>query len=627
MTIQFKKIALLVLFFGLSSCASMQNAETVTQPQPLETVEAQPPAKQRPNVVGPGGDSQELLMPQTDFVPGEEPVSPIVDETQAAEEKTVEREGPLFSLSAQDVEVKTVLLALAKEIEQNIIIEPGVSKKVTVDLKDVTLKEALDNLLHPQRLSWRLEGDFIHVLAQKMETRLFRMNYIITRRQGVSNLQATSGQGTASSTSIGSSGGGSGSLNTGTAGTGSGGNSGTGSGRTFNSLFTSEETDLWREIFFGLKRLVTDASTQSDRPDITQQGASGGLGASTGIGGVSQSQDAETGSEIGAVDETANQAIPVPKEKGFFTINRQAGLIVIKDYPDILIKIAEFLEAVEGSSQRQVFILAKILEVNLRDEFKLGIDWSQVSPINILHDNERGINQQLGNTFNLSKSATTPLGTILQGSAGFFYGLSNTQLNIMIDALGKQGNVSVLSSPKIATLNNQRAVIKVGTEDVFFIPQVVTASQTGTQTTTFIPSSLTIGIVLDVLPQISEDGQVMMNINTSISEKSGERVSPDGRNRIPILDVRESNSVVLAESGQTIVIGGLMKNRKSKNQNQVPLLGDIPLLGRLFQHEQDVDAKTELVIMLTPQVMAGKAIDERLKKEEQRLQKFVLPKS
>ncbi len=619
---------LLILFVGLSSCSSMKEAESVTQPQPLETARTQPPAKQRPSFVGPGGDSQELLMPQTDFVPGTEPVAPVIDGATVLKEKTVERRGPLFSLSAQEVEVKTVLLALAKEIKQNIIIEPGVSKKVTVDLKDVTLKEALDNLLHPQRLSWRIEGDFIHVIPQKMETRLFRMNYIITRRQGVSNLQATSGQGTASTTSIGSSGGNTGNLNTGTAGAGVGGGSGTGSGRTFNNLFTSEETDIWREIFFGLKRLVTDAGAQENRSDITQQAASGGLGAATGIGGVAQNQDSETGSavETEGADPAANQPTSEPKEKGFFTINRQAGIIVIKDYPDVLIKIAEFLEAVEGSAQRQVFILAKILEVNLRDEFKLGIDWSKVSPVTVLHDNDSGVNQQFSDVFNLSKAAANPLGTFIQGSAGFFYGLSNTQLNIMIDALGQQGNVSVLSSPKIATLNNQRAVIKVGTEDVFFIPQIVTASETGTQTTTFIPSSLTIGIVLDVLPQINETGQVMMNINTSISEKSGERVSPDGRNRIPVLDVRESNNVVLAQSGQTIVIGGLMKNSKSKNQNEVPLLGDIPLLGRLFQHEEDIDAKTELVIMLTPQVMVGKAIDEQLRKEEERLQSFVLPK-
>lgn len=310
-----KTFILMTLFAGLSSCASMQEPEVVTQPQPLENaaaVEETPVAKKRPDKVGPGGDSQELLMPQTDFVPGAEDY-PVVEPSPEIAEKTVERKGPLFSLSAQDVEVNTVLLALAKEISQNIIIDPGITKKVTIDLKDVTLKEALDHMLHPLHLDWTQEGDFIHVVPQSMQTRMFKMNYIITRRQGVSNLQATSGQGTASTTSIGASGGSTGGLNTGTAGSGIGGGSGTGSGRTFNNLFTSEETDLWREIYFGLKRLVTDASSQGDRPDITQQSASGGLGAVTGIGGVSQNLDAESGSTL----ETTVQPNQAQREKVF----------------------------------------------------------------------------------------------------------------------------------------------------------------------------------------------------------------------------------------------------------------------------------------------------------------------
>ena len=429
-----KKLLLMTLVAGLSSCASMQGPEAVTQPQPLET--AQTPkatvAKKRPDKVGPGGDSRELLMPQTDFVPGAEP-GPVQEEAPEISGRTVERKGPLFSLAAQDVEVNTVLLSLAQEIKQNIIIDPGIRNKVTIDLKDVTLKEALDHMLHPLHLDWTQEGDFIHVVPRKMQTRMFRMNYIITRRQGVSNLQATSGQGTANTTSIGTSGTGGG-LNTGTAGSGIGGGSSTGSGRTFNNLFTSEETDLWREIYFGLKRLVTDASGQDDRPDITQQAVSGGLGAVTGVGGVSQNLDAESGSTL-QTDGASEQ--PKRGEKGFFTINRQAGIVVVKDYPDVLIKIAEFLEAVEGSAQRQVFILAKILEVNLRDEFKLGIDWSKVSPVSVIHDNDGGVNQQFSDVYNLTRSLNSPLGTFLQGASGFFYGLSNTQINIMIDVLGQ----------------------------------------------------------------------------------------------------------------------------------------------------------------------------------------------
>jgi MSHA biogenesis protein MshL len=120
----------------------------------------------------------------------------------------------------------------------------------------------------------------------------------------------------------------------------------------------------------------------------------------------------------------------------------------------------------------------------------------------------------------------------------------------------------VLSSPKIATLNNQRAVTKVGTNDVFFVPEVTAATATTAAKTVFEVETITIGIILDVVPQINPNGQIMMSINTSITERAGERSSPDGIVVVPILDVRESNNVVLAQHGQTIVIGGLMKTKK-----------------------------------------------------------------
>jgi type II secretory pathway component GspD/PulD (secretin) len=110
-----------------------------------------------------------------------------------------------------------------------------------------------------------------------------------------------------------------------------------------------------------------------------------------------------------------------------------------------------------------------------------------------------------------------------------------------------------------------------------------------------------------------------------VSERAGERISPDGQNAVPILDVRESNNVLMAKSGQTIVIGGLMKNTRQRNNNEVPFLGKIPLLGRLFQHENNLDEKTELVIILTPKVMVGVSIDDRLKKEQDRLGQFIPP--
>ena len=301
-------------------------------------------------------------------------------------------------------------------------------------------------------------------------------------------------------------------------------------------------------------------------------------------------------------------------------------MIMVKDYPEVLMQVAEFLEEVEGSVQRQVFISVKILEVVLNDEFRLGIDWSKVSPFGFIHDSDPDLAVfETPNVTLTRSSGAGPFGAVIAGSNamnGFLYAINDTQVSVLIDALAEQGNVSVLSNPKIATLNNQRAVIKVGTEDVFFLPQIQPATTTAAQVTVFTVSSVTIGIVLDVLPQIAADGRIMMSINTSISEKSGERISPDNLTSIPILDVRESNNVVLTQSGQTIVIGGLIKTTKERNDNDVPFLSKIPLLGYFFQHKEEIDTKTELVIMLTPEVMVGTGIDDRYQQEKNRMEKY-----
>jgi MSHA biogenesis protein MshL len=161
----------------------------------------------------------------------------------------------------------------------------------------------------------------------------------------------------------------------------------------------------------------------------------------------------------------------------------------------------------------------------------LGIDWKQVSPFNI------------GKTNGSLVAKTTITGA---AAANFAYGPSATAIILILDSMSEQGEMSVLSSPKIATLNNQRAVIKIGTEDIFFFAETTAATTTSVAWVEYIPSTITIGIILDVVPQINLNGEIMMSINTTITEQSGERTSPDGINIVPIVYVRESNKVVLA---------------------------------------------------------------------------------
>lgn len=498
-------------------------------------------------------------------------------------------------MSARGVDIKNVLFALSQEIDQNIVIDPNVNKQATVDLKNVTLEEALESLLPPLHLEYTIDKKLIRVRREQMQTRTFFLNYIISKRQGQSVLESSSGS---SGTSAGE-----------TTSSDEGANS-----RSTSGVESSEETDIWTELENGLKSIVTpSASTQASSTASNSSSEDSGLsdavdasgGDSSGLvssllGGAGPSSEVESAS--GSTDESSAAAVQEDEERSFLTINRQAGMILVKDFPDVLFQVAEFIENIEGSIQRQVFIQAKIIEITLNDDYKLGVDWSLVSP------------------FTFSQTASdTATSTNIAGAGSFTYGLANSSFNIVVDALSQQGQVSVLSSPKIATLNNQRAVIKVGTDDIFFTPQVTAGNVNANATTVYEVQTITIGIILDVVPQINPNGQIMMSINTSITEKSGERTSPDNLTVVPIVDVRESNNVVLAQHGQTIVIGGLMKTKKEVDDNSVPLLGAIPYIGDLFHWSNETESKTELVIMLTPEIMAGQAVDTKFNAESSRL--------
>ncbi len=581
---------IIALFLSyLFSCASGKTAKIAKAPVPKKSVPREEPLqslvstqKSRVKVLKDLKEkSNDLALPDSldmVFTQGDLTQKPLKDET-----------GPRFTISAQDVAVKTILFSLSREIDQNILIDPDVNGLVSVDLKDVSLKEALEAVLSPLHIQYTIDPDNIQVEAEHMETRIFHMNYIISTRTGSSNIQSSGGSQISRAGITGSSG-------------------GAGYARTTSNLTSQEVTDLWNEITEGLQSLLTasSTSTQNQAADATIEapttptavvpiGAGGGLTDAGGLPALLK----------GGTDKTQTAAAQQTASGGFSSINRQSGVILVRDYPDVLMKVAEYLEAVEGSSQRQVFIQAKILEIELNG----NLDWTTVSPISIIH--------------NIPTSTTAK--SLIQDSTNLTYGLSNASLNLVVNALAEKGKVSVLSSPKISTLNNQRAIIKVGKEAVFFVPQIIPSTTTSVPTTTFQPATVTVGLVLDVLPQINSNGEIMMSINTSISERTDTATSPDGLNQVPILNVRESSNVVLAQTGQTIIIGGLIQERGRAEIDALPLLSDIPLLGRLFERKIDNTSRSELVIMLTPEVMVGEKIDDRLRadrKQNRNLRSF-----
>lgn len=448
----------------------------------------------------------------------------------------------LFTFSLRDASIRATLMGVAKQTSFNVVVDPDIDGKVTVDLKNVTLTEALDILTDLTGLSYRVKNNIIRVSKPAMESRIFYLQYVHVARTGSAStsaqIQATGGVATAAAGGVVS------------------GVSGGGGGQT---VTTSSNVDIWKQIEDGLPKLL--------------------------------SKDAK------------------------LVVDRNGGNIFVTDFPKVLDRVAQFLEAVEGSIHRQVLIEAKIVEVTLTEEFKLGLDWGAINKAGILKAQGASPISQLGRlSQNIFGQNLNPR------PGGFQIGVANENFAFLLDAISKQGTIDIISSPKISTLNNQTAIFRVGTDDVFFETRIVAATTTTPETRTVTPRSITVGVVLGVTPQIAPDGSVVLHIRPTVTEKRGEVRSSTG-DTFPIVDVRETDTIVRAREAQVVVIAGLMQEKKTRNEDKVPLLGDIPGIGLLFRGTSQEKRKTELVILLSPTVLVGKKIDEIASEELKRVKR------
>jgi MSHA biogenesis protein MshL len=305
-------------------------------------------------------------------------------------------------------------------------------------------------------------------------------------------------------------------------------------------------------------------------------------------------------------------------------LSPQTGVVVLRALPAELREAERFLKLIQSSVERQVILEAKILEVILNDGFQSGINWTALGkPGNnqtvlgaqsgggSIFDGT-GVTGTAGSNVTLQPGVSPFTGIIDTAFGGVFSAALNlNDFTAFIELLESQGNVQVLSSPRVATVNNQKAVIKVGTDE-FFVTDIDTTTTTGTTTTTNPDVTLTpffSGIALDVIPQINESGEIILHIHPSVSEVN-EQVKSIGLSNTATLTVplavstiRESDSIVRAQNGQIVVIGGLMQNNTREDVASVPLLGDIPFVGSLFRHTRQSSSKSELVILLKPIVV------------------------
>jgi MSHA biogenesis protein MshL len=247
-----------------------------------------------------------------------------------------------------------------------------------------------------------------------------------------------------------------------------------------------------------------------------------------------------------------------------------------------------------------VQIEAKVIEVELRDEFSAGINWTNVLG-------------SVANSVRVSQTAAPAT------SGGFTLALQIGDFTALLNAFATQGKVNVLSSPRVTAMNNEPAIMRIGTQDVFFTTTTQVNPETGTILQSSVtPQSITEGVVLSVTSQISADGIIHMSINPSITERTGTATSRLG-DEVPIISVRETDTLVRVRAGETIVIAGLMQDTSRLDHSKTPVMGDLPLVGGLFRRTATSRRKTDLIILMTPTIMGPGQVAANTASELRRL--------
>jgi MSHA biogenesis protein MshL len=465
-----------------------------------------------------------------------------------------------FDLAVNNAPAAQVFMQIGSGTPYNVLVAPDVAGTISITLKDTTVLEALESLRELYGYDYRVVGNRIFVQPNTVTTRLFKINYLPGRRQGASDIRVTSSSisqsgagGTSSSSSSGSS-------------SGSSGSPPTQRGDDTAHVRTTSDADFWREVQASLNSLV---------------------------------------------GSTAQRSV---------VLNPSAGVIVVRATPGELRQVAEYLSAVQISIERQVMLEAKIVEVELSQDAQSGVNWAGFSNRSSgkLTIGIGAPGSTLGSSGPLTdgnNSVSPGTGLVASTIGRGFYGLAFQAANFatLLNFLQTQGNVSVLSSPRIATLNNQKAVLKVGSDELY-VTGISTTTTSGTAGNSTSTPSLTLqpffsGIALDVTPQIDDAGNVMLHVHPSISTVTEKRKNIDlgslGSFQLPLAasTINETDSIVRLRDGQIVAIGGLMLTEQRDDRTGVPVISDAPVVGALFRQKSTVTRKREMVILIKPSVI------------------------
>ena len=489
-----------------------------------------------------------------------------------------------YSVVVNNVRVQDLLFALARDAKLNVDIHPGVSGSVTLNAIDQTLPQLLGRISRQVDMRYEMDGQTLSVMRDTPYLRVYRIDYVNLARDAISQANlSTNVSGAAASPGGGSS---SGSQNNST-----------------SSIKTTSINEFWKTLVGNVRDLLRE--TDKIIPANAPVAAAAPVPAAPG---------APAAAPVAAVAQPVSEF----REAASVISNPESGVLSIRATSRQHEKVQEFIDQVMSSVKRQVLIEATIAEVQLNNQYQRGIDWQRLRSVAGF-----GFAQASGATpAGINTSAFT-----LGFASGPGLGITGT-----LKLLESFGDVRVLSSPKLSVLNNQTAVLKVVDNLVYFtVTASTTTSANSPAVTTFSTAvnSVPVGFIMAVVPQISENDTVLLNVRPTISRKLTDIADPNpslanpcgipvpvgGCNipgissLIPVIQTREMESVMRVQSGQTAVLGGLIQDSVSNVEDAIPGVRVVPGVGQLLAQRRDLNQKTELVIFLRAVVIRDSSID------------------
>lgn len=501
---------------------------------------------------------------EADLMPDIEGVTP-------RSQETVKR----FRITANNVEAKAFFASLVKGTEFSAAIHPNVEGRVTVNLTDVTLDDVLSVVRDMYGFEITKKGKVIQVYPAGLRTVTIPVDYLQLKRTGRSLTSISTGTITNTDTGSNNSSNSSNNSNS-SSNSSSNSNSSSATAKGGTEIETLSESDFWPQLEKAVLQLIGSGRGQS------------------------------------------------------VVVTPQASVITVRAYPDEIREVRNFLGISHERMQRQVILEAKILEVTLSDGYQQGINWSKMFSSN---GNSYTIGagsivkDAAGNILPAALPGLDSIGALLGGQSNVV--ISSGSFEAVLSFMGTQGDLNVLSSPRVTASNNQKAVIKVGSDE-YYVTDLSSVVGNGDNSNVAPEVELTpffSGISLDVTPQIDDQGNVFLHVHPAVIEVEQQSKEIDyGETKIilPLArsTIRESDSIIRAQDGDVVVIGGLMKSNNINQVSKVPFLGDIPALGHLFRNTSKITQKTELVILLKPTVVGVNTWQKELERSRELLQEW-----